>query len=732
MDRNGRLLIVANRLPLSVAAGSDGPRIEPNAGGLATGLRGPHEAGAGLWFGWAGNLPGRTADKRRALQLLRDARFVPIELSKAELEGYYDQISNGVLWPTFHYLLDRLPLEMASWDTYRAINRRFADEVAARWRPGDLIWVHDFHLMLVPQLLRERLPDARIGFFLHVPFPSSEVFRVLPWRAELLQGLLGADLIGFHTLGYLRHFAASLLRILGLEVAIDRVDLGSRQARLTALPMGIEVDTFDALADEPDVLAEAARLRMQSGGAKLLVGIDRLDYTKGLPRRMLAFERLLDTRSADAPPVQLVQVAVTSRHNVSEYKRHKREVDELVGRINGRFGTQDYTPIRYINSSLDARAVTALYRAADVMVVTPLRDGLNLVAKEFVAARKDGDGVLVLSEFAGVANEMPEALKVHPYDTRGTAEVFAAALTLPEAERRRRMTAMRAAVRHSDVHAWVRTFLGELANGRRDAPRAPRDQAALVEALGRARDERPLSLFLDYDGTLVGFAPRPELATPDRELLDLLEQLAAADDLHVHVVSGRPREFLEHWFGPLPVGLHGEHGLVSRLPGATNWSTAPTGSVAWQPRVLALLRRFSAQVPGSLVETKAQSVAFHFRQVDAEFAASVVKEMHLYLLEMLSQYGASVISGNRVLEIRPMGIHKGNIITRVMAGPGNGTAAVILGDDRTDEDMFAAAPDDALTVHVGVETTAARYRIADFRAARSVLQSLLVGQDARR
>jgi len=726
VQKNGRLLIVANRLPLAVVASDDGPRIEHNAGGLATGLRGPHESGDGLWFGWAGQMTGMRAPmKNKALQMLRDERFVPIELTRQEVEGYYNQFSNGVLWPTFHYLIDRFPNDAPDWETYRAINERFADEVADQYRPGDQIWVHDFHLMLLPKLLRERLPEARIGFFLHIPFPSSEVFRVLPWRKELLEGLLGADLIGFHTLTYLRHFSSALLRILGIETAIDRVDLGDRAARLIAMPMGIDVDTFERLADDPDVQEDAEAMRAQSGRAKIVLGIDRLDYTKGLPRRLLAFERLLEMRGTGAPRVQLVQVAVTSRNNVSEYKKHKRSVDELVGRINGRFGTPDYTPIRYLNTGQDARHVTSLYQAADVMLVTPLRDGLNLVAKEFVASRKDEDGVLVLSEFAGVASELPEALKMHPYDLNGSAEVLAAALALPKEERKRRMRAMREVVHASNVHHWVKTFLAVLEEGDGEVAMVQGDREQLLDALRQTREQGRMTIFLDYDGTLVDFQPRPEMAVPDAALLEAIHELAACDDLDVHIVSGRPREFLEQHFGHLHVGLHGEHGLASRAAGEHRWTMAPTGNDKWQPRVLNMLQRFSTQIPGSIVEAKAKSVAFHYRQVDPEFATSVVKEIRVHLTEMLSQFGATVISGNKVLEVRPFGVNKGNVIARVMAEGGHDTTALVFGDDRTDEDMFAAAGPDALTVKVGSGRTAARFRIGDCRETRTVLQRML-------
>lgn len=724
VEKHGRLLIVANRLPLAVNVGPDGPNIEHNAGGLATGLRGPHESGEGLWFGWAGTMSGmRSAQRKQAIELLREQRYRPIELSKAEVDGYYNQFSNGVLWPTFHYMIDRFPNDAPNWETYREINERFADEVAAEYRAGDVIWVHDFHLMLLPQMLRERLPSARIGFFLHIPFPSSDVFRVLPWRAELLRGLLGADLIGFHTLSYLRHFSSSLLRTLGIEVGIDRVELGHRTARLIAMPMGIDVKTFEALADDPEVHRVAESLRTQAGGAKIVLGIDRLDYTKGIPRRLMAFERLLEMRGDEEPRVQLMQVAVTSRNNVNEYRSHKRKVDELVGRINGRFGSPEYTPIRYVNSSQAAAEVTSLYQAADVMLVTPLRDGLNLVAKEFVAARKDEDGVLVLSEFAGVASELPEALRMHPYDLQGTAEVLAAALALPKEERSRRMRAMREAVGQSDVHQWTSTFLEELnADGDEQHEIGGRDQ--LLTAIAEARADGPLTLFLDYDGTLVGFQPRPEMAVPDKRLLETLTALLADDGLDVHIVSGRPRDFLEQHFGKLPIGLHGEHGLVSRRADSKQWITAPTGNGRWIPRVLNLMRRFSAQVPGSLVETKAQSVAFHYRQVDTEFVNAVVKEMRVHLTEMLNPFGATVISGNKVLEVRPFGINKGNVISRVLAARSSETTAVVFGDDRTDEDMFGAAPPGSITVKVGAEKTCARFRINDHSETHAVLRAL--------
>ncbi|MBL8753866.1 MAG: bifunctional alpha,alpha-trehalose-phosphate synthase (UDP-forming)/trehalose-phosphatase [Planctomycetes bacterium] len=721
---SGRILIVANRLPVTVSNGDDGPRTVPSTGGLATGLRVPHESGTGLWFGWPGPLRGMRAPQKQAvLARLREQRFVPIELSRAEVDNYYNEFSNGVLWPTFHYLIERLPLTTPNWRDYVAVNERFADAVAAAWKPGDVVWVHDFHLMLLPALLRQRLPDARIGFFLHIPFPSTEVFRVLPWREELLRGLLGADLIGFHTLSYLRHFAASLLRLLGIEVEIDRCLYQGREVRLAALPMGVDVGTFATFAADPAVQAEAQALRASLGSARVVLGIDRLDYTKGLPRRLLGFERLLEQRPKDAPRVQLIQVAVTSREDVKEYQTFKRGVDELVGRINGRFGTPDHQPIRYINRGLSPRDVAVQYLAADVMLVTPLRDGLNLVAKEFVATREDGDGVLVLSEFAGAAAEMPEALQCNPYDIDGVARAIATAVDMPEAERRRRMTSLRPAVIRHDVHGWVRTFLGELATHPTHPVEPVASLPSIAQALHGAREVGRVLLVLDYDGTLVDFALRPELATPDSALRDLLGRLAATPGLEVHVVSGRDRSFLDRWFAGLGIGLHAEHGLVSRTA-VGEWSAPPGGEPDWRPRVVALLQRVAAHIPGAFLEVKAQSVAWHYRQVEPAFATTVAMELRLHLLELLSNVGVAVVEGNRVLEVRPQGVHKGQVLARLAAANPQ-AAVVVFGDDRTDEDMFLAAPAGAVTVHVGGGDSAARFQVPDPGTVRLLLRALL-------
>ncbi|HEY6461338.1 MAG TPA: bifunctional alpha,alpha-trehalose-phosphate synthase (UDP-forming)/trehalose-phosphatase, partial [Polyangiaceae bacterium] len=457
-----RLILVSNRLPVTVEI-NGGVGVKKSSGGLVAGLRGPHEASGGTWVGWPGDVSKLDDEQRAQLDAqLAEMRCVPVHLTPDQVSRYYDGFSNGVLWPLFHYLLDRIPPTSQEWNDYRDVNERFAEAAARAWQPGDLVWVHDYQLMLVPQMVRQRVPSARIGFFLHIPFPAAEVLRILPWRQQILEGLLGADLVGFHTFTYRSHFSASLLRILGLPTRGDHVYFDGRDIRLGAFPLGVDAERLGALSADPAVAHDVEAIRAEAGGQKMLLGIDRLDYTKGIPRRLLAFERFLERDPAWRGKVRLVQVAVPSRGEVPSYQEFRRTVDELVGRINGAYSTVDWVPIHYVHRSMTEAQVVALYRAADVMLVTPLRDGMNLVAKEFVTCRTDEEGVLVLSELAGAAEEMGEALQVNPYDVEAMAQAYADALTMNEDERRVRMRALRQRIGSGDVHTWARSFIEEL------------------------------------------------------------------------------------------------------------------------------------------------------------------------------------------------------------------------------------------------------------------------------
>ena len=473
-----RLLIVSNRLPVTVRMADGGASVRRSVGGLATGLQGPHERSGGLWIGWPGAMDGLDDTVRADIdRQLAELRTVPLTLDAREIEIFYEHISNEVLWPICHDRVDQLPLAVDGWDVYESANARYADAVAAHYRPGDVIWVHDYHLMRVPALLRERIPDAKIGFFLHIPFPNPEIFFTLPTRQWLVEGMLGADLIGFHTRRYHGHFRAVLRRLFSIEAdAGGGVAWKGRTVRVGVFPMSVDAADFARRAAAPEVIGKVAEYTHPH--ERLLVGIDRLDYSKGIPRRLLAIERLLTAHPEWRERVRLIQVAVPSRDGVGAYRRFKREVEADVGRINGEFATPNWTPIQYIHRSVSSTTLLALYRAADVMLVTPVRDGMNLVAKEFPASRIDDDGVLVLSEFAGAAEELRDAVIVNPYDIEGTAESIHRALIMEPAERTHRMRALRATVFAHDVHRWTESFLTALENQSADRMAVRQDQQA--------------------------------------------------------------------------------------------------------------------------------------------------------------------------------------------------------------------------------------------------------------
>jgi trehalose 6-phosphate synthase/phosphatase len=709
-----RLIIVSNRLPVTVAEGADALTLTPSSGGLATALGRLHERTDGVWVGWPGEVRRASAEARLELaRALEARRLVPVPLSATEVAQYYDGFSNGVLWPLFHFLLDKVDLDAeAAFRSYDRVNRRFAERVAEVCRPNDVVWIHDYQLMLVPGYLRSLVPGARIGFFLHIPFPAADVFRILPWREEVLRSLLAADLLGFHTASYRHNFAHATAHVLGVDLALEEVVIDDRAVRLGVFPIGIEATAFEAVAATEGVVRRLEELRAQAGSKRIVLGVDRLDYTKGLPRRLLTFERLLAHDPSLRETVNFVQVAVPSREKVGAYAELRRTVNELAGRINAEHGTPLSTPLQLLYRSVPFEELVALYRAAEVMLVTPLRDGMNLVAKEYVASRIDEDGVLVLSEFAGAAAELREAVLVNPYDIEGTAATLASALAMPADERRSRMRALRAHVRTADVHGWAQSFIDALvADPTRPRTARPTPEADLGAAIERLRALDGLTVLLDYDGTLVPHVAMPDLATPDAVVKRLLTKLAARAS--VHVVSGRDRPTLERWLGDLPVALHAEHGYWSRaLDG--EWRANRHELSGWKEIVRPVLEAWVKRTPGALLEEKTVSLAVHFRNVEPAILGLRLAALREELRARLPD-AVEILDGTKVLELRLRGVHKGLVVDAVAR---DASAVLAVGDDRTDEDLFAALGPDAVTIKVGAGDTHARYVVANVADVR--------------
>ena len=726
-----RIIIASNRLPVSAALNGDSVALKPSEGGLATGIRPWHERTAGVWVGWPGDISRFTRTQRRKLDReLRAQRIEPIYLSRDQISQYYDGFCNAVIWPLFHYLVDRVPLDTAGWDAYREINDIYAEAIAQIYQPGDVVWIHDYQLMLVPELLRQRLPQARSGFFLHIPFPSSEVFRVFPWRREILNGLLGADLVGFHTFGYLRHFATSLLHLEGIEIDIDRVSYGGREVQLGVFPMSIDAAAFARLASEPEVVASAAAIRRAASGRRIVLGVDRLDYTKGITRRLVAIERLLTREPALRDSIRYIQVAVPSRGGVDSYKWFRREVEQTVGRINGSCTTLRSTPVQYMHRSISQRDLVALYCAADVMLVTPLRDGMNLVAKEFAASRVDNDGVLVLSELAGAASELGDAVLINSYDADAVGAAVERALNMSQIERTRRMGRLRMQVMANDVERWAAAFIERLCAPAASAIGVSVDcQERLASIVERASEAEHVYVLLDYDGTLVPIAEMPEYALPDTVAMELLSDLSHSTGLEVHIVSGRPRAFLEQWFGQLPVALWAEHGFWRRPTGSDTWQAAGQSMPALLDRVQPILNQFTANTPGARIEVKTASLAWHYRQADPEFGERQAHELRMLLGDVLSNQPLEVVEGNKVVEIRLRGFSKALVALRTDFEP----AALILafGDDRSDEDLFRALPESAVTVGVGTGAPPATIRVSGTEDVRALLRSIVLSRRMR-
>jgi trehalose 6-phosphate synthase/phosphatase len=453
----GRLVIVSNRLPVTLVDNGDGVSVGRSSGGLATGLTHIQRRSGATWIGWTGLADAPRASARGDVDgQLRVGRMTPVHLTRREVTRYYDQVCNGVLWPLLHEL-EPATHDATDWQTYRSANARFAEAIVREMKVGDCVWVHDYHLMLVPRLVREQCPWARIGFFLHTPFPDPESFVRFPHAASLLDGLLGADAIGLHTEEYVQRFIAAVDDTRRYRTTQHVIHDRRRPVVAFASPMSIDATEFGTMAAKPTIAADAIRLR---GTGPLFVGVDRLDYTKGIPERLRAFERLLERDPALVGRARLVQIAVPSREAVSAYRRARAEVEANVRRINERWATAEWSPIDYRYTSIDQASLVTLYRAADVMLVTPIRDGLNLVAKEFVASRVDNDGVLVLSDRAGAAAELRTALLVDPTNVSALTDTYAAALNMLPAERRVRMRHMRLRVAAHDVYRWADAVLG--------------------------------------------------------------------------------------------------------------------------------------------------------------------------------------------------------------------------------------------------------------------------------
>lgn len=725
-----RLLIVSNRLPISVQMQEGEFSYVPSAGGLATGLKSLHEEGDTLWLGWPGYTFTPEEDTSEVTQKLQSDNMYPVYITAEDYEDFYEGFSNKTIWPLFHYFQQFTNYNTKYWEVYKKVNQQFCDELLKIVEPGDRIWVHDYQLMLLPQMIREQQPDATIGFFLHIPYPSYEVFRTLPWRKEILLGMLGSDFIAFHTYDYVRHFLSGVSRILGLEHSLGRIRLNDRIIEVDSMPMGIDYKKFENAVREPETISEVVKFSQQFGQQKLILSIDRLDYTKGILQRLEAFEQFLTKYPEYHNKVSLIVVLVPSRAGVDQYQALKVQIDEIVGRVNGGHNTVDWRPIHYFYRALDFNTLSALYYLAEIALVTPFRDGMNLVAKEYLASKIDKKGVLILSEMAGAAKELSGAVMVNPNDVTSIVDAIYTALNMPVEEQKQRNEAMQEVLSYHTVGHWAQKFIDHLDETRqkvlklREKYFSPAIEKQIQTSYSSARNRL---LLLDYDGTLVNFKGDPLQAVPNENLLHLIEQLAADPHNTVVIISGRNRDFLEKWFGKLPIKLIAEHGVWRK---DQQWVKSVELDDTWKAEIKQLLDIFVDRTMGSFVEHKDYSLAWHYRKCDSELGNIRSRELMARLAKIVALHQLQILEGSKVIEVKNQSINKGKAIIDLIEKV-TYDFILAIGDDHTDEDIFKTLDKESYTLKVGYKETAARFHIRAVEEVREFLNGLLkIGKDS--
>ncbi|MCF7801332.1 MAG: bifunctional alpha,alpha-trehalose-phosphate synthase (UDP-forming)/trehalose-phosphatase [Candidatus Marinimicrobia bacterium] len=729
-----KIILVSNRLPVSVVTRGKAVDFTKSAGGLATGLDSIYREQNSIWVGWPGISKEKAARNQQTIrEKLAVDRFHSVFLAQKDLDLFYNGFCNNTLWPLFVYFTQHVKYDSRQWDAYVRANQQFCDEVLRISEPEDTIWVHDYHFMLLPRMLREKRPDQRIGFFLHIPWPASEIYRELPWRDAIIDGVLGADLVGLHTNDYVTHFLHSVRRLTGIEHYLGTIRYKNRDVKADSFPMGIDYHKFSTTPGEKPVQREIKKIKRQLQGEKIILSVDRLDYTKGILERLEAYELFLKRYPKYREKVVFIIVAVPSRTKVESYQQLKRHVDERVGEINGRFGTLGWVPIWYLYKSIPFHRLIALYRAADIGMVTPIRDGMNLVAKEFLAANEGHPAVLILSERAGAERELGEALVVNPNDIQGMAESIKSALELPRSTILKENAVMQERIKRYDARRWAADFLERLDKVVPISPRSVR--RALTpkirnKLLNEYRQAESRLILLDYDGTLTGFYDKPEAARPGRALRAILRKLTADDKNSVAIVSGRDRQTLDDWLGDFDLNFIAEHGVWLK-PLGEPWRLIEPLRSDWKASVRPLMEHYIDRTPGAILEEKDFSLVWHCRRVDSEFASRRTLELMEDLVQLTAHLSLNVLQGHRVIEVKNANVDKGRAVAQWL-NQRDWDFILSIGDDWTDEDVFRVLPDHGWSIRVGDTDSHSKYWVPGVDQVLSLLDSLIGNQTESR
>ncbi|MBN2697431.1 MAG: bifunctional alpha,alpha-trehalose-phosphate synthase (UDP-forming)/trehalose-phosphatase [Bacteroidales bacterium] len=735
-----KLILASNRLPVHIYEGKKDFKIERADEQTISGLQDFYRANNPKWIGLT-EIENRqlTPSEQKSLERKLEAfDCIPLFPGTDDLNLHLHGFSRNTIWPLFHYFTENVAYNDEAWRAYEKVNRLYAEKILELYEEGDIIWIHDYHLMLLPGMIREKNPGATIGIFIHSPFPSFEIFRMLPWRAELIEGMLGADLIGFQIYDFVRHFMSSVRRLLGYDTVFNRIQIGERTLKVDVFPKGIDYERFKQQAQKTQDLerkgsrmkAQMERFRQSGNELKLILSIDRLDYTKGITQRLKAFELFLQTYPRYLEKVIFIIQAVPSGETTKSFFELKSKVDELVGRINGNFGTITWTPVRYLNQEFSLEERTDIYALSDIALIIPYRDGMNLVSKEFVASRFNGKGVLILSELAGASKELHEALLVNPNNLGEVINALREAIEMEEDEQIRRNEVMNRRLSKYTVERWANEFIESLESVKElqeytltkkiNSTRMHEIIAAYKKAASRI-------LFLDYDGTLSWFKKNPEEARPDEELYHILEGLTADKKNTVIIISGRDKETLGRWFDPSwNIHFIAEHGVWLREPG-NDWHMIELIDNKWMESVEPLLEYYVDHTPRSFIEYKNFSLVWHYRKADPDLGIQRAWELKDELRSLVSNLNLEIMDGDKVLEIKYSGINKGRAALQKM-GDRKYDFIFAVGDDWTDEYTFdSLSKVDAYTVKVGTKTTKASFYIESIELVRELLSKFRTG-----
>ncbi|MEK7599491.1 MAG: bifunctional alpha,alpha-trehalose-phosphate synthase (UDP-forming)/trehalose-phosphatase [Patescibacteria group bacterium] len=724
-----QVIIVSNRLPISVKK-QDGELVfYPSLGGLATGLSSYVSNRKNRWIGWPGiAIDGLTNNEKQIIvDELSKYNYTPVFLTQRQVDDFYNGYSNTILWPLFHNLkrsAAATTMHKQWWQAYRKVNELFAQTALNIAETGGHVWVHDYQLLLVPEMFRAERSDVITGFFLHIPFPDSKTLTRLPESKKLLNGILGADVVGFHTPSYVANFLDNCVTAGIPLTAANEVVINDRMVRVADFPMGIDYEKYAAATKSKAVKRAVRRYRKRYKRQTVIVAVDRLDPSKGLIERLKAYGKLLERKPRLRGKIVFAMVAAPSRTDIPAYKQLSKRLDALVTDINDTYGTSKWRPIDYINVALPFEEVTALFRIADIAFIVPLRDGMNLAAKEFVASKRRS-GILILSQTAGAAEELSDALIVNPRDPESLVTGLEQALKMRKRELRGRLRRMQEQLATNTVQEWAKDFVSTL---QQPIPNTP----ALVQTLKGASEVKLINdwrqakkrlFLLDYDGSLVGFARNYKASQPPKALIQLLETMSADKDTTIVIISGRGADDLDTWFGHLPINLVAEHGAATKKSGHTTWQTIEKTSTKWKAVLQPVLRKYADLTPGALVEVKPHSLVWHYRGAAPFYAQKYAVIIKRVLKPYLKTYGLELLQGNKVLEIKNPRINKGAVAEVWLKRKHDFVLAI--GDDVTDEDLFKALPVSAYSIKVGRGRTIAHSRLASSKDVISLLKKLV-------